>query len=81
MRSDFRIDELVLRLPGISRAEAGVVGALAARCVAERLGAARLDRVPRNLNVRLWVAPGLSPERLAQAIAQAVLDALVPKGG
>jgi hypothetical protein len=81
MRADLRIEELVLRVPGMSQAEAGVFGALAARRVAERLGAAGLDRVPHGLDVHLRVAPGLPPERLADAIAQAVLDALAPKGG
>jgi hypothetical protein len=71
-----RIDELILRAPGLTEEEARRMGEEVARRVAgslpqqgraERLGA---------LELRLTIPYGMPYERLAEQIAQAILEKL-----
>lgn len=69
-----RIDELVLRVPGLSPDEARRLG----RDVTERVFA-RLDAAPMHLgrlDLRLTLPLGLPLEELADRVANAIVDQL-----
>lgn len=69
-----RIDELVLRVPGLSPDEARRLG----RDVTERVFA-RLEAAPMHLgrlDLRLTLPPGLPLEDLADRVANAIVEQL-----
>ena len=73
---DVAIDELVLRLPGIGRDEAPALARAIARRVQERLrGSGRVGRI-ELARITVTVRPGLSPDRLADELADQVLEVL-----
>ena len=75
-----RIEELVLRIPGITRAEAGPLAEEVMDRVRRGLPA-RFQAVALSaLKVRLALPLGLPREALAERIARAVLDQLRPGG-
>ena len=70
------IEELFLRLPGLTREEARAVS----RDVAERVGSGLAAALPPRslgaLELRLSVRAGASREEMVEAVAQAILGAL-----
>lgn len=71
------IEELVLRVPGLSANQAKSLGTDVARRVGEALSRSERVRVDvGELDVRLELAPGMALEPLAQAIADAILSRL-----
>jgi hypothetical protein len=70
MAADLHIEDLVLRVPGISPAEARTLAAEVARRLADRLhGTGRHGRLDE---VRVDVPAGLRGDELADAIAAAI---------
>jgi hypothetical protein len=70
------IEELFLRLPGLSREEARLV----ARDVAERVGHGLAEALPVTalgaLELRLEVRAGASRDEMVETVARAILGAL-----
>ena len=71
-----RIDELVLRVPGMGKEEAQRLGQEVAGLVTDRLPAqGRLQRL-RTLDVRVMTPAGTPPRNLAKFIAKIILEKL-----
>jgi hypothetical protein len=71
-----RIDELILRAPGLTVEEARWMGEEVARRVADGLPSSGRVEPLGTLSMRLTIPQGLSRERLAERIAQAILEGL-----
>jgi len=71
------IEELFLRLPGLSRDAARAIS----REVAERVGAGLAEALPSRslgaLDLRLTVRAGASRDEMVESVADAILGALV----
>ena len=71
------IEELFLRLPGLSRDAARAIS----REVAERVGAGLAEALPAHslgaLDLRLTVRAGASRDEMVESVANAILGALV----
>jgi hypothetical protein len=77
MASDaVRIDHLHLRVPGLSADDGRRLGEEVARLVADRLPADARTAQPAMLNVHVPLAAGTPRDRLAGAIADAILERL-----
>lgn len=74
------IEELVLRVAaddaGLDRAAAAELGRAVAEILARELELREVYDVPAGIALRVRVAPGLSRDEMAQAIAGQVLEAL-----
>lgn len=77
MRSErIAIDELVLRLPGVSKADAPALAERIMDAVATRLrGTGRVGRID-HARVRLQLTASMSPAELADRIADQLLEVL-----
>jgi hypothetical protein len=72
----FRLDELVLRLPGVPPADARRIGEAVARRVAERLAERHASADVGALELRLRLPAGTPDDRMVDEIAGAVLARL-----
>jgi hypothetical protein len=70
------IDELVLRLPGLAAEDARSVAAVVARKLGQGLAEALPARSLGALDLRVQVAQGTPPERLAEIVAHAIVEGL-----
>jgi hypothetical protein len=75
-----RIEELVLRIPGISAGEARVLVDEVVRRVRAGLPDSFQPVTLPRVHVRLALPRGAAREQLAERIARAVLDQLQPTG-
>lgn len=71
------IEELVLRVPGMNREEAGSFGNEVSSLVADGLLDQQGDRHLGALDLRVVVPPGTTQSRMAKLIAEAILRGLV----
>jgi hypothetical protein len=71
-----RIDELVLRLPGVDVDRAHALADEVARRLAQALRVRALVSVPAALALRVRVPDRTPPEEMAESIARQVLEAL-----
>ena len=72
-----RIEELVLRVPGLSRREAQHLGQEVAHHVADGLPPQIRPRHLRALDLRLAISVRTPRERIAKSITDAILERLV----
>ena len=72
-----QIEELILRVPGISEEEAGTMGNEVAQLVADGLTSQQEDRHFGVLDMRVTIPPGTSRTRMAKLIAEAISKGLV----
>ncbi len=71
-----RIERLTLRVPGLTREEAGALGHDLARQLAEGLPAGSVDRRPDALSLRVTLPAGTSRDRLAGLIGDRIRESL-----
>lgn len=71
------IEELILRVPGYTREEAGQLGQEIASQVADGLSDQQSSVNLGALDLRVNVPPGASRSQLAKLIAEAILKGLV----
>ena len=71
------IEELVLRVPGMNKEEAGSLGNEVSSLVADGLPAQHGDRHLGAIDLRVTVPPGTLQSQLAKLIAEAILRGLV----
>jgi hypothetical protein len=71
-----RIDDLHLRVPGVSAEEARRLGEAVARRVAEELSVQGRVEHLGALDLRLSIAPGTPRDRLVAEIARAIVERL-----
>jgi hypothetical protein len=71
-----RIDDLHLRVPGVSAEEARQLGEEVARLVAEDLSVQGRVEHLGALDLRVSVAQGMPRNRLAEEIARAIVETL-----
>jgi hypothetical protein len=74
--SQIRIDELRLRVPGLTREQAYLLGQEVAQRLAVELSASTRTQQLGVLNLRVNLEPGTPRERLGELIAQAVTRSL-----
>ena len=71
-----QIDELVLRVPGMSNDEGRRLGQEVAERVSAQLPESSSDQRIGELTIRLTTSPGASRSQLAEAIAEQILQQL-----
>ena len=71
-----RIDELLMRLPGIDETEAREVAGNVAARVARALGRTDMIPLPAGSVLRVRIPAGVPREELAETIAERILEAL-----
>ncbi|HET6611390.1 MAG TPA: hypothetical protein VFG83_05355 [Kofleriaceae bacterium] len=75
--SHVHIDELVLRIPGVSAAFARDLGERVARIIASRLATTTTPVADLSaIDLKLHMAPGTSTELMAEKLATAILARL-----
>jgi hypothetical protein len=71
-----RIDELLLRLPGIDEVAARRVAANVAERLARAAGRTEMYSLPAGAALKVHIPAGVPPEDLAETIADRILEAL-----
>ena len=71
-----RIDELLLRLPSLDEAQARQIAEEVSARLARALGRTEMFPVPAGSALSVRIPAGTPPERLAETIANRILEAL-----
>jgi hypothetical protein len=71
-----RIDELLLRLPGVDEVAARRVATDVAQRLARALGRTEMYPLPAGAALNVRIPAGVAPEDLAETIADRILEAL-----
>jgi hypothetical protein len=71
-----RIDELLLRLPGVDEVAARRIAAEVAERLARAVGRTEMYPLPVGAALKVRVPSGIAPEQLAETIADRILEAL-----
>lgn len=71
-----RVDELHIRVPGLTAEEGSRFGAEVARRVADGLSPGGGRKVVSELDIRVTVPAGTDRTRLAEAVARRILESL-----
>jgi len=74
---DFKIEDFVLRVPGLSEEEAGILGQDVAQQVADSLADYQNVRHLGALHLRVSVPHGTSRTDMSKVISEAILKGLI----
>jgi hypothetical protein len=73
MANNIRIDQLHLRVPGLTRGQAKHLGITVARQLARQLPGIRRERNLSTVNLRLTIPAGTPRERLGSVIVAGII--------